>query len=193
MLTNWQTLLDYLGQAAWQQQDAQSAFEIAQLQGLANSVIAGSDPGSDDNLKNLVTNAVRRMVRDGWASTEGYGVGVGYDYWVRGLSFAGVDAWFGIHFGEARRSNRPLWLACRHFGKTTDAQMRCRLAALALDELIEWETRFDRNSTPIPIPPGADNDAALESIVARLTQIARLIDPAGPTYKDHPLPQEQPR
>ena len=185
MVTSWRTLLDHLQQSALAQSDWQALFEIGQLQGLATSVISGADPRRDDNLKNLVTRAVRQLVQAGWANTDGYGVGVGHKFWVRGLTFAGVNSWFGIHYGEAERSGRLLWLACK-FGETTAARMHDRLAALPLDESVEWETRFDRLSAHITIPPGADHESALNSIVAQLIQIAQLIDPNGPTYKDAP-------
>lgn len=185
MLTSWKTLLDYLGQAAWQQQDAQAAFEIAQLQGLANSVITGSDPSSNDGLKRLVTRAVRQLVQAEWASTKGYGVSVGHGFWRRGLRLAGADGRFGIYFDEARRSGRPLWLGLRNSAKITSAQMDCHLESL--DEPIKWETTSSHFCAHIAVPLNADNDAALNSIVVQLTQIAQLIDPAGPTYrKDAP-------
>ena len=183
-VTGWKTLLDCLRQSALEHSDWQALFEINQLQGLANSVITGSDPSSDDNLKNLVTKAVRQMVLVGWANTDGLSVGSGYGHWVRFMRFAGADAWFGIIHGESRSSSRPLWLAFNGNGKVTMAQLRCRLADFALKEPIEWETNYGDFCIPIPIPPGADNDTALNSTVAQLTQIAKLIDPNGPTYKD---------
>lgn len=184
MVTSWKTLLDHLQQSALAQSDWQALFEVAQLQGLATSVITGSDPGSDDNLKRLVTRAINRMVETEWASTDGYGVSVGHVFWRRGLRLAGADGRFGIYFDETRRTSRPLWLGVRNFGKTTPAQMNCRLASLA--EPIKWETHGGHFCAHITIPPGADNETALNAIVAQLTQIAQLIDPNGPTYKDAP-------
>ena len=63
--------------------------------------------------------------------------------------------------------------------------MNCRLASLG--EPIKWETIGGHFCAHITIPPGADNESALNAIVAQLTQIAQLIDPNGPTYhKDAP-------
>ena len=185
MVTSWKTLLDHLRQSALEQSDWQALFEIAQLQGLATSVITGSDPRRDDNIKNLVTNAVKQLEQAGWASTDGFGVGVGDKFWVRGLRLAGADGRFGIYFDEARRSGRPLWLGLRNSAKITTAKLDCRLASL--DEPIELETTSTHFCAHITIPPNADSDTALNAIVAQLTQIAQLIDPTGPTYrKDAP-------
>lgn len=183
MVTSWKTLLGHLQQSALEQSDWQALFEITQLQGLASSVITGSNPSREDNLKSLVTRAVEQMVQAGWANTDGLSVGRGLGFRGRYLRLAGVYyCWFGIYYDEIRSSGRPLWLAFL-VDPDTAAQVRCRLAARTLDEPIEWETLYNRPSIPIVIPPGGDNDAALNSIVARLTQIAQLIDPTGPTYR----------
>ena len=184
MLTSWKTLLDHLQQSALAQSDWQALFEIAQLQGLATSVITGSYPSSDDNLKRLITNAARRMVDTGWADRRGSGVGTANAYWGPFMRLAGADAWFGINYDESRNSSRPLWLALRAYGKVTMAQLRCRLAAYALNEPIDWETRGGDFCIPIALSPGADNETAFNSIIDQLTRIAQLIDPTGPTYKD---------
>lgn len=183
MVTSWKTLLGHLQQSALEQSDWQALFEITQLQGLANSVITGSNPSREDNPNSLVTRAVGHMVQAGWANTDGLRVGSAYDYWVQYMRFAGADAWFGIIHGESRSSSRPLWLAFNGNGKVTMAQLRCRLTDFALKEPIEWETSYGDFCIPVPISPGADHDTALNSIIARLTQIAQLIDPTGPTYR----------
>ena len=187
MVTSWKTLLGYLQQSALEHSDWQALFEITQLQGLANSVITGSNPSREDNLKSLVTDAVRQTVQAEWANTDGLRAGAAYDYWVQYMRFAGADAWFGIIHGESRSSSRPLWLAFNGNGKVTMAQLRCRLTDFALKEPIEWETSYGDFCIPVPIPPGADDESALNSIVAQLTAIASRIDPNGPTYrKDAP-------
>ena len=188
MVTSWKTLLDHLRQSALAHSDWQALFEIAQLQGLATSVITGTDPSSDDNLKDLVTRAVKRMRDTGWANTDGLSVGRGYTYWGRFMYLADALAWFGIDFHQARSSSQPLWLAFfAELGSVTPEQVRCRLAGLDLGETVDGRFRSRSFCIPLPLQPGADDDTALNAIVAQLTQIAELIDPNGPTYrKDAP-------
>ena len=185
MVASWKTLLGHLQQSALDQSDWQALFEITQLQGLANSVITGSDPSREDNLKRLVTSAVREMVQDGWAN--GFHVGRGYGYWGRYLQLAGVNCWFGIDYDEIRRSGRPLWLVFFAQDSDTAVQVRLCLATLSLNEIVERRFRSYDFCIPVPIPPGADDESALNSIVDQLTAIASRIDPNGPTYrKDAP-------
>lgn len=193
MVTSWETLLDCLAQSALEHQDSQASFEIAELQGLANSVIAGSKPDRYDGLKPLVTGAVNRMVQAGWANTNGLAVGVGHGFWVRYLRLAGAYACFGIYYDEAKRSNRPLWLAFGNFGggdpgQVTTEEVRQRLASISSGEPIGFAGFY----LPIDLLPGGDSEAAFSSIIAQLTDIARLIDPHIPTYHRDSSRAEQP-
>ena len=135
----------------------------------------------------LTARAVERMKEDGWANTGGLSVGNSEQhYWVRYLRLAGAYACFGVHYDEARRSNRPLWLAFGNYGndpgQVTTEQVRNRLASLAPSEPVKLEGFGGAFCIPIDLLPGGDN-----AIVAQLTNIARLIDPDGPTYnKDAP-------
>ena len=197
MVTSWETLLDYLAQSALEHQDSQASFEIAELQGLANSVIAGSKSDRYDDLNSLVTDAVSWMVQAGWANTDGLSVGVGYSFRGRYLQLAGAYAWFGVHFDEDKRSNRPLWLAFRsNFGGdpglVTTGQVRKRLANLAPREAVRLEAFSGAFCIPIDLLPGGDSEAAFSSIIAQLTDIARLIDPHIPTYHRDSARAEQP-
>lgn len=187
-VTSWRTLLGYLQQSALEQSSWQALFEIAQLQGLTTSVITGSDPSNEDNLKSLVTRTVIRMRETGWANTDGFSVGQGYGYWGRYLQLAGVNyCWFGIDYDEIRSSGRPLWLVFYAQDSDTAVQVRRCLATLSLGEIVERRFRDYDFCIPIPIPPGADDESALNSIIDQLTEIARQIDPTGPTYrKDAP-------
>ena len=183
MVTSWETLLDYLAQSALEHQDKQAAFEIAELQGLANSVIAGSKPSRDADLTSWTDRAVKRMEEDGWANTEGLLVGTTEHYRVRYLRLAGAYASFGVHYDEAKRSSRPLWLTFGNYGndpgQVTTEQVRHRLASLAPSEPVRLEGFGGAFCIPIALLPGGHN-----AIVAdELKRIAHLIDPDGPTYK----------
>ena len=134
----------------------------------------------------MTDRAVKQMVNDGWANTDGLLVGAGHNYRVRYLQLAGAYACFGVHYDEARRSNRPLWLVFGDFGgnnpgQVTTEQVRQILASLVPSESVKLEGFGDAICIPIDLLPGGDN-----AIVAQLTDIARLIDPDGPTYKDAP-------
>ena len=193
MVTSWETLLDCLAQSALEHRDSQASFEIAELQGLANSVIAGSKPGRYGDLNSLVTDTVNRMVQAGWANTNGLSVGMGNGYWVRYLRLAGAYARFGIYYDEAKRSNRPLWLAFGNFGggdpgQVTTEEVRQRLASISSGEPIGFAGFY----LPIDLLPGGDSEAAFSSIIAQLTDIARLIDPHIPTYHRDSARAEQP-
>ena len=72
MLCSWGLLLDHLAQAALAGRDWQASFEIAELRGLAESVIAGTAPQRDANIKNLIRSAVNCLVQSGWANTDGF-------------------------------------------------------------------------------------------------------------------------
>ena len=189
MLCSWGLLLDHLAQAALAGRDWQASFEIAELQGLADSVIAGTDPQRDENIKTLIRRAVNRLVQSGWANTDGFGVGSGNVFHVRFMRLAGAYAWFGIHYGEQRRSNRPLWLAFRDdfggkYSAVTTDQVRHHLAEMAP---ISAEIYGGAFCVPIDLPQGDSTEAVLGSLVGQIEDIARKIDPAGPTYrKDTP-------
>ena len=134
----------------------------------------------------MTDRAVKRMEEDGWANTDGLLVGAGHSYRVRYMQLAGAYACFGVHYDEARRSNRPLWLVFGDFGGNnpglvTTEQVRQCLASLASSEPVKLEGFGGAFCIPIDLLPGGDN-----AIVAQLTDIARLIDPDGPAHKDVP-------
>ena len=71
MLTSWESLLSKMAQRTKEYSDVQACFEIAELQGLAASVIAGDRPTRDENLKQLIADAVRHVEQSKWADTKG--------------------------------------------------------------------------------------------------------------------------
>ena len=81
-----------MGQKAEEDGDGQACFEIAELQGLASAVIAGDRPTRDENLRDLITEAVERVVQSGWANTDGLRTGnAPGHYYARYLRLAGCD------------------------------------------------------------------------------------------------------
>ena len=189
MLCSWDLLLNHLAQAALAGRDWQASFEIAELQGLAESVIAGTDPQRDENIRNLIRSAVNRLVQSGWANTDHFGVGGPLpDSYGRYLHFAGAYAWFGISYDERRRRNRPLWLVFSDdFGPqsrprraiNTD-QVRHRLDAASVDH----EMLHGYLCVPIDWPQGDTGKAMLDALVGQLEDIARKICRRPPYLKD---------
>ena len=183
MLTTWQLLLDRMVQRAKEDGDTQACFEIAELQGLAASAIEGDRPTRDENLKQLIAEAVKRVEQSKWADTNGLTVGQGIDYYGRYLRIAGASAWLGIDYRAVKRMpGKPLWLS--FYGDEVDVSVKLEEVRSRLKDMttgLEW--RSGEVCLPIVLPEGADRDNAQDAIVAQLERIAEIIDPQGPTYR----------
>ena len=183
MLTSWRLLLDTMAQRTKNDGDAQTRFEIAELQGLAASAIAGDNPQRDENLKQLIADAVKRIEQSGWASTDGLSVGRGLDFYGRYLRLAGASAWLGIDYETVKKMpDKPLWLSfyVDRAASVSVQEVRRSLGSLA-EPGLKWH--WGQVSVPIILPAGADRDATLDAISTELEHIAELIDPNGPTYR----------
>ncbi len=184
MLTTWQLLLDRMAQRASEKGDTQACFEIAELQGLAASAIEDDKPTQDENLKQLIAEAVQNVEQSKWADTHGLSVGSGFDYYGRYLRLAGAFAWLGIDYKAVKQMpDRPLWLS---FSGDYEIDVTVKLEEVRSRLKDEAETGLEWRSgeiyLPIDLPPGADRDKTLAAMVAELERIAELIDPEGPTY-----------
>ena len=185
MLTSWQSLLDRMAQKAKECGDTQACFEIAELQGLAASVIAGDKPTRDENLKQLIADAVKRLEQSGWANTKGLIAGKGPEHYGRYLRLAGAFAWLGIDYRVVKQTpDKPLWLS---FMGDYDIDITVKLEEVRsrLDDPAKTGMEWHDGDVylPIDLPAHADRDATLDAIVAELERIAWLIDPNGPTYQ----------
>ena len=184
ILTTWNLLLEKMALRAKDDGDVQAGFEIAELQGLAADVTAAENPRRDENLKKLIADALKRVEKSGWANSDGFRVGQGYEYYGRYLRLAGAFAWLGIDY-EALKQNpgKPLWLTFETYHDTPVCvdEVRSSLGGLA-EPGSGW--RSEQVCVPIVLPAGADRDATLDAIVAELERIAKLIDPDGPTYSE---------
>ena len=188
VLASWSLLLDRVAQQVLAAGEQRTLFEIAELQGLAATAIAGDHPRRDENLRALVTKTVKRVEQSGWANTSGLTVGNGYDYFVRYLLLAGADAWLGMDYRIAdQMPDKPLWLSFLSFHNSTSQvgldEIRSRLGDV--EDLQSFEWRPNQICIPIELPVGADQEATLAAAVSRLEHVAKLIDPQGPTYADH--------
>ena len=184
MLASWDLLLYRLAQRAKDDCDDQACFEIAELQGLATDVTASKNPRRDENLKKLIADALKRVEKSGWANSDGFRVGQGYEYYGRYLRLAGAFAWLGIDY-EALKQNpgKPLWLTFETYHDTPVCvdEVRSSLGGLA-EPGSGW--RSEQVCVPIVLPAGADRDATLDAVVDEVERIAKLIDPDGPTYSE---------
>ena len=184
MLTSWEWLLGRMAQKAKEDGDARTCFEIAELQGLASSVIAGDKPTRDENLKRLIAEAVERVEQSGWANTDRLTTGQGHGYYARYLRLAGASAGLRIDYEVVKQMpDRPLWLW--FFGDPTGSvsveEVRSALGSRARPGL---ESCPGDVCVPIVLPVAADRKAILEAMVAELECIAEIIDPDGPTYRE---------
>ena len=188
MLATWGLLLDRLAQAV-NHQDSQAAFEIAELQGLADSIITGGDSPPDDGFKTLILTVVRDVVASGWGNISHLGVGKGVGFYTRSFRLAGALAQLGTSDNiRDEMPDTPLRLSFWR-GKTAPYQV-------SLDEVrqrLEGEGQPGKGRrshefwVPIALPPDAGLQPARHAVADELKRIARLIDPDGPTYrKDTP-------
>lgn len=183
MLTSWEFLLNQTADTASVHGEAQACFEVAELQGLAGDAIAGDSPRSNENLKELIREAVKCVEQLDWANTDRLNAGPGYDYYARYLRLAGASAGLVIHYEAMKQMpDKPLWL---WFWPDRDAQVSEEVVRTRLGEMAEPGCGWLREKVCVPIllPVAADREASLKAIIAQLTCIASLIDPNGPTYR----------
>ena len=183
MLTSWELLLDRMAERANEDGDDRARFEIAELRGLADGVMAGDNPQRDEKLKQLLEDAVKRLKRSGWADAAGLSTGSGDGYYGRYLRLAGAAAGLRIDYEAAKQMpDRRLWLwfhgESDRYATVSAETVRGSLGDRA--ESLEW--LGEDVCVPIALPVGADREATLDAIVAELESIAELIDPNGPTY-----------
>ena len=187
MLATWGLLLDRLAQGV-NHQDSQAAFEIAELRGLADSIITGDDSPPDDGFKTLILTVVRDVVASGWGDTKGLRASAGVSFYARNFRLAGALAWLGT--GDNIREQMPDTPLILSFwrGKISPYQV-------SLDEVrrrLEGEgqpgmgRRRHEVWVPLALPPDAGLSTARYAVADELKRIARLIDPDGPTYQDAP-------
>jgi len=191
ILTSWDLLLDRLAQRTVKDADFRACFEIAELRGLAFDGIKYDRPVKDENLRQLIAEAVKQLEESGWANTEGLAVGgAGGGYYARFLLLGGAAAGLRIDYKAVKQMGKPLWLW--FWDKSTNPRksvdfddVREKLAALGelAEPGLEWLSSDSAISLPIELPAGADREATLHAIVAEVERIAKIIDPDGPTYR----------
>ncbi len=187
MLATWGLLLDRLAQATLNSQDQRAKFEIAELQGLADSIITG-DSRPDDGFRTLILAVVRDVVASGWGNISHLGVGKGVGFYTRSFRLAGALAQLGTSDNiRDEMPDTPLRLSFWR-GKTAPYQVSLDEVRQRLGD--EGQPGKGRRShefwVPIALPPDAGLQPARHAVADELKRIARLIDPDGPTYQDAP-------
>ena len=196
MLTSWEVLLGLFSETAKKDDDSQACFEISQLRGLASAGIERDKTIPDEELRQSFWDAVERLKRSGWANTDRLTVGTGTNYFARYFRLAGAPAGLRIDYEDQKqRPERSLWL---WFWHEENAKLAVEDVARILDQAgeSEFEWRGSEVLLPIVLPEDADDQTTVNSIVAELERIARLLDPEGPTYGDaggsRPMEDRQP-
>ena len=85
------------------------ASKLPSCRGLPPTSQPSENPRRDENLKKLIADAVKRVEKSGWANSDGFRVGQGYEYYGRYLRLAGAFAWLGIDYRSPEtecRANR---------------------------------------------------------------------------------------
>ena len=183
MLISWTDLLDRMASRANTAGGSHTKCDIQQLRGLAEQKdkevflplrpeeLGPEFPRRLFNLENLVYDVIKRLEREGLAADIGKPgssrTGYGYNF-----KLSGAGAWFGIdHWKWAERRDTPLWLYLY------DSEIRERLQPLT-PELELFELADNELVVPIYPPVGVEYDTVLNAVVARLKEVAELINPA---------------
>ena len=189
MLATWGLLLDRLAQeAALNSQDQRAAFEIAELRGLADSIITGGDSPPDDGFKTLILTVVKDVVASGWGDTKGLRISARVGFYARNFRLAGALAWLGT--GDNLREQMPdtplilsFWRGQKSPYEVSLDEVRRRLEGVGQPGL---GRRSHEVWVPLALPPDAGLAPARHAVADEIKRIARLIDPDGPTYQDAP-------
>lgn len=181
-IISWESLLNQIKGRVEKEEDSQAAFEITQLQGFADKVIANDFPQRDENLKRLIADAIARLEHSGWADTTGLSWGEGSSYYGKYVHLAGNLVWLGIEYRAWKQMpNKPLWLLFFNRDYNTLSVDRVRSYLEDMTSPLEWRTQSVQ--VPINLEPGDSSQVMLDSVVSQLEGISKRIDPNGPTYK----------
>ncbi len=191
MLTSWVSLLDRMAVQAAAAADSHTECDIRQLRGLAEQM---DDETLVEGLKGelgpefsrrvpsqrLIKDAALRLHADGLVVTAGQNFGSWPGGFGQYMKLAGTDiwVWFGVNKDFwARHCDTPLWihLQKKWLHEKLD-EIRHRLEPLRQKDPPELFEVKDDLAVPIDLPEGVEYDAVLDAVVARLAEVARLIN-----------------
>ena len=195
MLTSWKVLLDGMASKASVAGDVGAETDIRQLLGLTQRMDAeaflpiqpeelGPEfPRRMLGLRRIIHAAAKRGRAAGWLSTDGLQAGGNKNGYGQNLRLGGHDhayGWLGYQFSDwARFRDTPLWLELgpQEFkGGLTLAEVRARL--LSQKDPPDVVDRSWRLIVPVPLRVGVEETAVVDSVVALLKRVAKIIDPS---------------
>lgn len=196
MLISWKALLDSMASKASMAGESRSVADIRQLLGLTQRMdedaflplrpeeLGPEFPRRMCNLQRLVDDATTRAREAKWVSTQGLNVTPKRKGYGRYMRLAGATVWFGVNFILwSRARDTPLWLTFHEGnGRMTLEEVRRNLQPLRQKyppDLIDWDGRMH---VPINLLVSVEYDMALDAVVKRLEDIARLISSPGTTH-----------
>lgn len=185
MLVTWGELLDTMLARVVVQGDWSGVEEdLRQLRGLAQFKDAAQPPFTVDylqmgpdienprpqDLKQVISDAVDRAVRDGWADVSGLRTSRPSSLFPYGryFRFSGTplrrEVWLGVNNERWKDSNTPLWLWFTQ-------------ADYGLAEMIrDWQPgSFEEGFLPIDLKPQVELAQVVESVVGQLSDLSRLL------------------
>ena len=182
ILASWSTIIHRMTERARQAADTDTIFHLRELRGLATDAENGVDATRDPELRNIVRDAVTRLVTAGWANIDGLAVGSGSDFHVRYLRLANAYTWLGINYSALKQiPDVPLWLG---FMPADQPMMDFDTVRGRLAELVQGP--FDWNSrdqlVALRLPESGNRQFLTDAVVEQVRNIASRLDPDGPTY-----------
>ena len=182
MMVSWRDLLQRMYNSAAEEPDAQA--DIRQLQGLTERMDSeeirpfgqgelGPDFGRRmRDLRRIYDDVVNRWDGVEWASVSGYGQsGQPQTSYGRYFTFAGYEAWFGVHYDLWSRGDcedTPFWLWLHGLRQNNPATIA------AIETGLELKV-YDNYYVPIQLKSGVIGEAIVDHIVCQLERIADII------------------
>ena len=187
ILISWTALLNRMVSQASTAEESHTECDIRQLQGLAEQKdqeaflpLRPEELGPEFplrllNLQNLVDAVIECLKQKNLAAdTSLEQKPTAYGMYFK---LSGADAWFGIdHYEWAKNRDTPLWLYL-YEGVQSVSEIREHLQPL-VPELELLKSVDNELVVPIYPPVGVEYDAVLNAVVARLKEVAELINPA---------------
>lgn len=182
ILVSWSTIIGRMIERAQQADDTNAIFHLHELHGLATDAENGVDATRDPELRNIVRDAVTRLVTAGWANIDGLAAGSGSDFHVRYLRLANAYAWLGINYSALKQvPDVPLWLG---FMPAEQPMMDFGAVRERLAELVQGPFDWNRRDqlVALRLPESGNRQFLTDAVVEQVSNIASRLDPDGPTY-----------
>lgn len=197
MLASWRALLARMAASASDANETATVADIRQLSGLAERMDADAFlplrsaelgpeiPRRMEGLRQLVADASNRAIAEKWVDVTGLAWAAqhhGSGRYMRLANADGAEIWFGINTELwAKHRGTPLWIRFVRFYKLDNNEARHRLEPLKTADpgagLLEIGINW---FVPIDLPTGVEYEEIVNTVVASLLRIARLINPNGP-------------